>query len=71
MGWSYKRLWKKLVDESMKKTDLLKTAGISSAALAKMGKNEPVTMTTLGKICETLDCNLEDIVEYISEADRN
>lgn len=65
MGWSYKRLWIMLVENDMKKTDLLKVAGISSSALAKMGKNETITMNTLGKLCEALRCDVEDIVEYI------
>lgn len=67
MAWSYKRLWILLVENNMKKTDLLKIAGISSTALAKMGKNEPITMTALGKLCEALRCDIDDIVEYIPE----
>ena len=49
----------------MKRTEMMKQAGISSVALAKMGKDEPVSMEVLGKICETLNCQVEDIVEYI------
>ena len=67
MSWSYKRLWIRLVENEMKKTDLLTLAGISSSALAKMGKNETITMNTLGKLCEALHCGVEDIVEYIPE----
>ena len=67
MSWSYKRLWIQLVENGMKKTDLLKVAGISSSALAKMGKSETITMNTLGKICEALHCGVEDIVEYIPD----
>jgi DNA-binding Xre family transcriptional regulator len=51
----------------MTKTAMQKKAGITSAALAKMGKNQPVTMDSLGKICQTLHCRLDDIVEYIPE----
>lgn len=69
MGWSYKRLWVRLVENEMKKTDLLKVAGISSSALAKMGKNETITMNTLGKLCEALHCGVEDVVEYIPEGE--
>lgn len=68
MGWSYNRLWIMLINRNMKRTDLLKVAGINSNALAHMGKNEPIAMTALGKICEALHCNLEDIVEYVSDA---
>lgn len=65
MGWSYKRLWVRLAENSMKKTDLLKLAGINSTTLAKMGKNEAVTMGALEKICGALHCNIEDIVEFV------
>jgi len=65
MGWSYKRLWVCLAERGMKKTDLLRTAGINSTTLAKMGKNEAVTMGALEKICGALECNIEDIVEFV------
>ena len=68
MGWSYERLWIMLVKKKMKRIDLIKIAGINSSALAHMGKDEPVTMNTLGKICEALHCRIEDIVEYIPES---
>lgn len=67
MAWSYKPLWRLLVECEMTKTAMQKKAGITSAALAKMGKNQPVTMDSLGKICQTLHCRLDDIVEYIPE----
>ena len=69
MGWSYKRLWILLINKNMKRTDLLKVAGLNSTALAKMGKDQPVTMDTLGKICLALDCRIEDIVEHVPEAE--
>ena len=56
-----------LINKNMKRTDLLSLAGINSNALAHMGKNEPIAMTSLGKICQALECNIEDIVEYIQE----
>ncbi len=68
MAWSYERLWIMLVKKKMKRIDLIKIAGINSSALAHMGKDEPVTMNTLGKICEAFHCRLEDIVEYIPES---
>lgn len=67
MGWSYNRLWIMLIERKMKRTDLLKVAGISSSALAHMGKDEPVTMDNLAKLCSALDCKVEDIVEYIPD----
>jgi len=54
-----------LIRKKMKRIDLVREVGITSHALARMGKDEPVTMETLGKLCAGLDCKLEDIVEYI------
>ena len=68
MAWSYERLWIMLVKKKMKRIDLIKIAGINSSALAHMGKDEPVPMNTLVKICEALHCRIEDIVEYIPES---
>jgi len=68
MAWSYKRLWIQLIQRNMKKTDLKTVAGINSSTLAKMGKNEPVTMDALEKICIALECRLEDIVEFVPDA---
>ena len=67
MGWSYKRLWIMLINKGMKKTDLLSQAGLNSSALAKMGKNQPVAMDNLEKICKTFQCRIEDIVEYVPD----
>ena len=62
MPADYKKLWKLLIDKDMKKTDLLSLAGISSNILAKMNKNEDVSMDALRKICIALDCDIGDIV---------
>ena len=67
MGWSYKPLWRLLLGRDMKKTGMQRLAGISSVVLAKMGKNQPVTLETLGKICKVLECRVEDVIEYIPE----
>ena len=64
MAVNYVRLWKLLLDRGMKKTDLKTEAGISSNILAKLGKNEYVSMETIEKLCITLDCNVEDIMEF-------
>lgn len=66
---SYKKLWKLLIDKDMKKSDLRKAAGISSSSLAKLGKDENVTTDVLLRICETLECGLDDIVETISSGE--
>ena len=64
MAVEYLRLWKLLLDRGMKKTDLKAEAGISSNVLAKLGKNEYVSMVTMEKLCTSLDCNIEDIMEF-------
>ena len=64
MQANYKKLWKLLIDKDMKKTDLLTLAGISSNILAKMNKGENVSMDSLRKICEALNCNINDIFEF-------
>lgn len=67
MEISYNKLWKVLIDKNMKKIELKDFAGISSSSLAKLGKNEPVTLEVLMKICEALDVNIGDIVEFIKK----
>ena len=52
MAWNYAPLWKILIDRNMKRTDLLSKAKIYSQTLAKMGKNEAVSMDALGRICQ-------------------
>lgn len=64
MAVSYVKLWKLLLDKKMKKTDLLTSAGISTNILAKLGKEEFVSMDSLEKICKALDCNIGDIAEF-------
>lgn len=64
---SYNKLWKKLIDENMKRTDLLDKVGMGSATLAKMGRNEPVSMDIIMRICEHFSCNIGDIMDVIPE----
>jgi len=63
MRISYNKLWKMLIDKEMQKRDLQEAAGISSASIAKLGKGENITTDILLKICDALDCNLDDIME--------
>lgn len=65
MAVNYKKLWKMLVDRDMKKKDLRITSGISTNALAKLGKNERVTTDVIDKICCTLNCDVGDIMEIV------
>lgn len=67
MSFSYKKLWKLMVDRDMNKTQLRESTGISSATLAKLSKNEKVSLDAIGKICKTLECDISDIVEYVRE----
>lgn len=60
---SYNPLWKTLIDKGYKKTDLVKIAGIGRATLAKLSKNQEVSMAVLLKICNSLNCELADIAE--------
>lgn len=66
MAISYDKLWKILIDKKMNKTQLKETAGISTNAVAKLGRNESVSLETLEKICKMLQCNIGDIVEFVS-----
>ena len=63
MAISYKKLWKLLIDRDMKKKDLQKLAGISSATITKLGKNENVSTEIIQKICIALECDVCDIME--------
>lgn len=63
MSISYKPLWHLLLERDMKKLELRDLVGMSNSTLAKLGKNEPVSMDILEKICIKLDCRIEDVVE--------
>ena len=69
MKVSYKKLFELLIDKEMKKTEFAKKIGIGQNTLAKLSKNENVSMEVLIKICEGLDCRLEDIVEFVKDED--
>ena len=64
MAIIYRKLWKLLIDKQMNKGDLEKSAGISTAPLAKLAKGENVQTAMLVKICEALDCDTSDIMEF-------
>ena len=65
MAVSYKKLWKLLIDKDMKKKDLRIATGMTTTALAKLGKNEPVNLEILLKICKVLKCDISDIMEIV------
>lgn len=64
---SYNPLWKTLIDKNMKKMDLVELVGISNGTLAKLGKNESVSLSIIDKICISLDCDICDVVEIKKE----
>ena len=67
---SYNKLWKILIDRGMNKSDLRKMVGMSSGSLAKLGKNEAVSMDIVLRICQKLNCDVGDIMEVIENNDR-
>ena len=67
MSISYNKLWKLMIDKGINKTRLREEAGISSNAMAKLGKNESVKVEVLAKICNHLDCTMDDIMEVLTD----
>ena len=69
MSVSYDKLWKLLIDKKMNRTDLKNAAGISFNVLAKMSRNEFVSLESLMKICAALNSNVGDIVDFLPESE--
>lgn len=67
MTINYDRLWKLMIDKKINKTQLCEQAGITTNAMAKLGKNETVQVEILAKICNVLECNIDDILEIKKE----
>ena len=67
MGVSYSKLFKLLIDKKMKKKDLMKAAGISPSSMAKLGKDEFVSLEVLVKICSALSVDIGEIMEVVRE----
>ena len=63
--FSYDRLWKLLIDRKIKKQKLQEMSEVSAASIAKMGRCENVTTDVLLRICEALNCRIEDIMERV------
>ena len=70
MAFCYNKLWKILIDRKMMKKDLMAQARVSSTTIAKMGKEMPVSMDVLARICINLRCNIGDIVDYRDDVSR-
>ena len=67
MAVSYDKLWKLLIDKRMNKTDLRLKTDMSTSTLAKLSKNEVVSMDVMLRICKVLDCNVGDIMDAMKE----
>ena len=67
MDVSYKKLFKLLIDKDLKKTEFAKQAGISPNTLAKLSKNEFVSMEIMVRICRFLDCNIDDVMDVLPD----
>lgn len=70
MAVTYKKLWKLLKEKNIKKIELQRRAGISGNILARMGKDEYISMESVEKICYVLNCRIDDILEFIPEGDK-
>ena len=64
MGFSYKKLWKLLIDRDLKKKDLEASARISHYTMNKLAHGDNITTKTLAKICRALDCTVDDIMDF-------
>ena len=71
MTVNYNKLWKKLIDLEMSRTQMRLKAGISTKQLAKLGKNENVNTEILVKICEALGCNIDEIMDVVEQKEEN
>ena len=71
MTISYNRLRKLLVDRKMSKADLRKIAGIAPNTMTKLRRDQEVTLTVLGRICDVLNVNIGDIMEVLPEISQN
>ena len=67
MAISYKPLWHLLLEKEMKKMEFRDVVGISNGTLARLGKNDPVSLDVIEKICITLGCNIEDVVQILPD----
>lgn len=71
MSFSYKPLWKLLIDKEMTKKQLMQATGISKSTMDKMGRKEPVSMQIIDRICTYFSCNVENVVSHNPDGDAN
>ena len=65
MAISYNKLWKILIDKKMKKKDLMSLANLNTSTLAKMGKDLPVSMEVISRVCKAFECDIGDVMEIL------
>lgn len=70
MAFSFKPLWKLLIDRDMTKKELMKATGISKSTMDKMGRCEQVSMEIVNRLCNYFDCNIEDIISYCQDKEK-
>lgn len=71
MSFSYKPLWKLLIDKDMSKKQLMEVTGISKSTMDKMGRSEPVSMDIIDRICSYFDCDIKDVLEHVNNGSKN
>lgn len=64
MALNYKPLWVQLAKKGLKKTDVIAMAGLTTNVMAQMGKDKPITMKNLERICKALDCTPNDVISF-------
>lgn len=69
MNISYKKLWIKLIEKDIKKSDLRKLTGLSAGTITRLNKNEPVSITVLLSICKILNCDIGDICSAVTDVE--
>ncbi len=67
MAFTYKPLWKLLIDKEMTKKALMQEVGISKSTMDKMGRSEEVSLSIINKICRYFDCKVEDVIAYVNK----
>ena len=67
MSISYNKMWKLLIDKNIKRKDLKEKAEVSQNVMARLSKNQAVTMETMEKICSVLQCDIGDVMEFIPD----
>ena len=71
MSFSYKPLWKLLIDKDMSKKKMMEETSISKSTMDKMGRSEQVSMDIIDRICSYFHCNINDVIEHVNSGGKN